>query len=1409
MKNVLRILGIIALVALIGFSFAACSSGDSGGGNHVYPDKPVKSIAVTKQPDKTEYFNDEVIDTTGMVVTATYEDDTEAAVTGYTIEPLAAQSTAGTQTITVKYEGKEAHFNITVTKRAIPKAATPTANPLGGELVAVGTEIALNTVTDGAEIWYTIDGSTPAKNGNGSTLYEDPFAITPPVTVKAIAVKDEFDDSDVLEAVYPATPITVADISIVLPVTGAIPSTNVTSLEQERFTSGTITWLPNDNPFKPSVAYTASVTLTAKPGYTFDGLTDANVKIGGDPASIVDTGRTSTTIIVSRTFPATGKAVSSFVIKSNPTNLTYTHGDTLSLTGLVVTLTYSDNTTEDVPAASFSTKGITTSIGHDIPLEYTTYNNVNININVGNLPTQSAGTITVYQKSLTAAEITVTGIENKTYTGNEITQSIAITHTVTSGSARSLTLDKDFTVAYSSNLNAGTATITITGIGDYTGVKTETFTINKANPVTNWPTAANIRLGKTLDDSAIPSTGQTVAGVFSWDAPTTKPPVGTNSYDATFTPNDTVNYNTVKGKVSVTVFVTSITTVEIEIAAPTKGAPQVTTLVGLDSERFSSGTISWSPNDNPFLGTTVYTATVTLTAEEGFDFQGIDNVKVNSDDATITANTGATLTLTYEFPETLAKAVSSIAIKTQPTNSLTYTHGDVLDLAGLVVTLTYDDTSNEDVNLVDFGTKGVTLTIANGHQLEYSTHNGETINIISGSATPVSVGNLTVNKRPVSDVAITVSPIASQNYTGGEIKPPVAVHHQAPVTSRNLVEGTDYTVAYSNHTAVGTAMVTITGIGDYSGTTSVTFVINAKSINDGDVEIKGGVTTKPYTGSPITQSDIEVLYGLLTLTLTTDYTVTYDGNTGAGQATITIKGVGNYTGETTVSFTISKADPVITTWPTATDIFVGQAVSDSSLTGGASTPAGSFSWVNSSTVLNVIGNNNIPVIFTPNDTDNYNTANGTVQINVKAPSVVSITVQTPPTKLLYGTTDTFDPAGLIVRATYDHGDPANIPYNNTDFTFSDSSNAPVTAGTTTFSTPGANVITVTYKTKTATFNIDASELNFAVLVGGVSQNVVAKPGINGSIFHLLNKTGYTYTYGNGYGAGIVRFQVNLGSDTLGDFKEVKFKWKGESGGAASYKNLSLLATMTEDNITPSQSDDNLNQLIVSSNTNFNNGPQVNGTSTLSVILDITKGSALTGNVWFSIYMHAEGGAYTISDIEFVLRPPPSGVPPIEVEFGVDKTVAEPGVGGSIVYVSDTGYTYDYGSQGNGNGIVRFMLDLGANTLGDYDKVTLTWTGVSGDAQDYKNLFLLASGTEADITPWKNDDDILALIVSQNAGSFYNTGPQVNGTSAHSITLNITTIDPAKLALTGNVWFSIYEHAGGGVYTITDVTFVPK
>jgi len=165
-------------------------------------------------------------------------------------------------------------------------------------------------------------------------------------------------------------------------------------------------------------------------------------------------------------------------------------------------------------------------------------------------------------------------------------------------------------------------------------------------------------------------------------------------------------------------------------------------------------------------------------------------------------------------------AVTSITVITQPTK-LTYTHGEALDLAGLLVTIEYDDDTAEDAAFDQFESKSITANPAHGDLLSHITHNNQPVIISCGSET-AQTNNLTVNPRVV---AFTVDPIPSQEYAGSPLTPVLTVRDGGTI----LEPGTDYTVAYSNNDGVGTAGVNISGVGNYAGSSaSAEFTISLK-----------------------------------------------------------------------------------------------------------------------------------------------------------------------------------------------------------------------------------------------------------------------------------------------------------------------------------------------------------------------------------------------------------------------------------------------------------------------------------------------------------------------------------------------------------------------------------------------------
>lgn len=169
------------------------------------------------------------------------------------------------------------------------------------------------------------------------------------------------------------------------------------------------------------------------------------------------------------------------------------------------------------------------------------------------------------------------------------------------------------------------------------------------------------------------------------------------------------------------------------------------------------------------------------------------------------------------------------------------------------------------------------------------------------------------NATPVSK--LTVSKIAAQTYTGGEIRPEPTVKSGKDI----LEKGKDYTLSYEDNIEVGTAAVIITGAANsrFSGVKRVTFSINAvAAMNKAKAELLWGNTPAIYTGKEITAPDYLVTVQIKAngvtetrqLVRNKDYKVTYQNNIKVGTATAVFEGINAYSGTLKKTFRISAYD---------------------------------------------------------------------------------------------------------------------------------------------------------------------------------------------------------------------------------------------------------------------------------------------------------------------------------------------------------------------------------------------------------------------------------------------------------------------------------------------------------------------
>ena len=150
---------------------------------------------------------------------------------------------------------------------------------------------------------------------------------------------------------------------------------------------------------------------------------------------------------------------------------------------------------------------------------------------------------------------------------------------------------------------------------------------------------------------------------------------------------------------------------------------------------FTCKTVIWVPYNNPFKGRTRYTAQVTLKANTGYVFATNFSATINGQDATVTRSNNTTVELSYSFPATSAPRADDIAILAQPTR-LHYADGDALELSGLVVRLSFNDGTTENVPLADFAVHSLITEPVEGTVLSAALHTGTGVTVRYGGLPP-------------------------------------------------------------------------------------------------------------------------------------------------------------------------------------------------------------------------------------------------------------------------------------------------------------------------------------------------------------------------------------------------------------------------------------------------------------------------------------------------------------------------------------------------------------------------------------------------------------------------------------------------------------------------------------------------
>lgn len=442
-----------------------------------------------------------------------------------------------------------------------------------------------------------------------------------------------------------------------------------------------------------------------------------------------------------------------------------------------------------------------------------------------------------------------------TYNGNNKRP----TATVTDEKGNTMVRNQDYKVEYLDNLNAGTATVTVTGLGKYSGTKTTNFTIAQQNLAGAVVTAADTVFSGSATDTSV-----------SVQDKNGKTMTEGSDYTLNFTDNESTGI------------------AEVEVTGIGNYTGKVSGTYSITPKDIAEAEVSVKPEaDLVYMGSAVEPKIVVKGLEPEIDYTVTyeNNVEVGKAKAVVSGCGNYTGTQEIEF-EVEPRDIKDFAITDGSTYSYT---GEAIEAdlnvvsdLGTVLTIEDDYVIKEYRNNIEKGMATVVIE-GTGNYKGSAEHEFE---ILSGS-----VESFTIELNPETYL-----------YGGVERKPEVKVLNDR---KQELVRDVDYTVEYRDNKNAGTATVEVSGIGNYGGSVSRNFTIEPVDVADTTVTLE--YTTIPYSGGEKTPDvTVKTKKGTV-LVKGKNYTVTYKNNRNAGTAEVIVSGVDNYAGTQTVNFTITPS----------------------------------------------------------------------------------------------------------------------------------------------------------------------------------------------------------------------------------------------------------------------------------------------------------------------------------------------------------------------------------------------------------------------------------------------------------------------------------------------------------------------
>ena len=718
---------------------------------------------------------------------------------------------------------------------------------------------------------------------------------------------------------------------------------------------------------------TTTRTPAVNTGYTFLGWYTA--ASGG--TKVVDANVSYTPTKSIRLYAHWQKNISDLTIELSETEYTYDgsektpsvvvkDGDTVLTNGTDYTVSYTNNINAGTATATITMKNVYNSTTRSY---YSGSTDLNFTINkqvvnpVTNLAVSTAGKVTWTNSSnATGYEISIDGT-NWTSATSGVNYLSTITSTTGSRTVYVRAINSDTTnYITSDNATKAVTVVTLTTNSNNTNygtVNSNTYNVISGVTYTTATNVLTVKSGsttlKTITATKKDATGYTTA-FSNWSSTS-----GTITANTTITANFTrttntysITYNLDGGSVATANPESyNVTTTTFTLNNPTKtgytfkgwsgtgltGNTNTTVIIAKGSTGNRTYTANWTANSYTIVfnknasdatGTMadlamIYDEAKNLTtlgySRTGYTFQGWSssasgNVEYSDGQEVLNlAPTGSKILYAIWTPNVYTITLNNQSATTPGTTAIyeQYANGYYLNNNSGTVSNKMSTTAN-----------GITVPARTGYTFEgyYTATNGGTQYIdangkltSSASATQFSdAGTLYAHwSKPVSDLTNSLDP-TSYIYSGSAKTPTETVIDE----STTLVKNTDYTIAFTNNTNVGTAVATITGKNAYNattkayytGTTTINYAINNAKLTFN----KGTCTSVSGTATLYTKKGATIVYtGIQNTTTGTIPTATKTGYTFNGWYTASSGGSqvlnanGTFTGTAVSGYTTASA----------------------------------------------------------------------------------------------------------------------------------------------------------------------------------------------------------------------------------------------------------------------------------------------------------------------------------------------------------------------------------------------------------------------------------------------------------------------------------------------------------------------